>query len=224
MFKVKIDSKEINRILNNTVSYSYGFLDGIDMEQIVFNQQLGELIADALSKYIDAQARANPSALHHVYEWNRVGNQGARLFDIKAVASKRVITFSGKFLPSKSVSDTSSQPFVDKANIMENAIGITIEPSADGVLAFEDDGEMYFSATSVYIAHPGGDAVAGSFGRVVDEFFLSYLTNALLKTLISDLSTADEYTKFFAAGTRSGAGPGIKAGKQYLNISGVGIE
>ena len=42
VLRVKIDSRKVNKILDNAVKYSYGFLDGVDMEQIVFNQRLGE--------------------------------------------------------------------------------------------------------------------------------------------------------------------------------------
>jgi hypothetical protein len=64
----KVDSKQINSILTNTVKYSYGFLDGVEMDQILFNQKLGEFTVDALNKFVDSQARANPDSLHHVYE------------------------------------------------------------------------------------------------------------------------------------------------------------
>ena len=219
---VKIDSKEVNRILGNSVKYSYGFLDGIDMQQIVFNQALGEYTVDALNKYIDAQARMNPTALHHVYEWNSVGDSSARLFKLSSKASKRVITFSGKFLPSKT-SVNGSEPFVNKAEVMENAISVTITPVNSPVLVFEDNGETVFTANAVYIAHPGGDEVAGSFARVVEDFFSSYFTNAFLRPLMNDLMTADEYASLFNSGVKGNGRPvGIIAGKKYLSINSLG--
>ena len=224
MLTARFDSKDLVKKIKNSVSYSKGFLDGIDMQTINFNQQLAELTIDVLNKYIDAKARSNPAALHHVYEWDRVGNEGARLFEINSSASKNVIKFTGKFLPSKTISTTSSEPFTDKAKIMENAIAITIEPRNSDVLAFEADGEMVFTRNSIYIEHPGGDEVAGSFGEIIDEFFTSYFTNAFLEPLYRELSTPTEYSQSFAAGTRSGALVGVKAGKNYLTLPGGTIE
>lgn len=223
MLRVRYDSKDLNRILNNAVSYSYGFLEGVDMQQIVFNQYLAEYTLDALNKYIDVQARMSPEALHHVYEWNQVGSENGRLFKIKAAASKRVITFTGDFLPSKSVNNEGGEPFVNKAEIMENAISITISPKSSDVLVFEDEGELIFTTNSIYIDHPGGDEVAGSFGRVVDEFFLVYFTNAFLTPLIAKLSYPEEFSKMFPQGARGGARPtGISAGKSYLSVQSLG--
>lgn len=224
LLTARFDSRDLVKKIKNSVSYSKGFLDGVNMQTINFNQQLGEFTVDILNKYIDAKARSNPAALHHVYEWDRVGNESARLFEINSSASKNVIKFTGKFLPSKTISPTSSEPFTDKANVMENAIAITIEPRNSDVLAFEADGEMVFTRNSIYIEHPGGDEVAGSFGEVIDDFFTTYFTNAFLEPLMKELSTPTEYTQSFAAGTRSGASVGVKAGKKYLTLPGGTIE
>jgi hypothetical protein len=219
-----MDTRKINTVLGNTVSYSYGFLDGVDVDQILFNQKLGEYASDALGYFIDSIARSNPTTLHHVYEWGKVGMKNARLFEINAKASKRQITFSGKFLPSKSTSGTSNTPFVDKANIMENAIEVVVSPKNSKVLAFEVDGEMVFTTDSVYIANPGGDEVAGSFGRAVDSFFDSYFTSSLLKPFMKKLENPIEFANSFPLGTRSGRSAGITAGKKYIRSAGAIIQ
>ena len=224
MLRVRMESRELNKILNNTVSYSYGFLNGVDMNQITFNQRLGEFTESALGKYIDAKARMDPSALHHVYEWDQVGNEGARLFKLTSRASKRVIHIEGNFLRSGSVSGSSSEPFYDKAEVMENGISVTISPKNSGVLVFEDEGETVFTTNDIYVAHPGGDAVAGSFGRTVDEFFDVYFTNHLLKPFIAALAKPNAYARNFPAGTRGGAPVGNKASLEYLNSAGATLE
>ena len=225
MLTVKIDSKEINRILENAVSYSYGFLEGTEIDQILFNKRLGEFTVDALGKYIDSRARANPNAFHHVYEWNATGQESSRLFNIKSTASKRVIKFFGDFLESKSISSNSNEPFSNKAIIMENGIGVTIEPRSSDVLAFEVDGETVFSTKAIYIDHPGGEEVAGSFGNAVEDFFSSYFTNALLKPFIQKLSNPKEYNEMFSSGVKNGGKPtGIKSGKKYINSAKAVIE
>lgn len=225
MLRVKFDSKELNAMLGNAVKFSYGFLDGIDVEQTEFNRRLGEFTVQALEKYIDAAARANPESLHHVYEWNQTGSPSARLFKINSRASKRVIHFEGKFLQSSSISQENSEPFKDKAYIMENAIAIQVEPRASNVLAFESDGGMVFTSNAIYIEHPGGDAVAGSFGRVVDDFFDNYFTNGLLRPFIDSLSRPKEFAEYWPAGVKGGGkATGISAGRKYLKSRGAEIE
>jgi hypothetical protein len=109
---------------------------------------------------------------------------------------------------------------------MENGIAVTIAPKNSSVLAFEDDGETVFTMNEVYIAHPGGDAVAGSFGRVVEDFFDNYFTGHLLKPFIAELGNASEFARFFPQGTNIGRPAGIKAAVTYLDTAGSagGIE
>jgi hypothetical protein len=224
LFRVKVDNRELNKVLKNVTQYSNGFVDGIDMQKIILMNRLGEYVVDLLGKYIDAQARGNPDALHHVYEWGAVGSSGGRLFKMNAAASSNHIVITGNFLPSSSISDTATEPFVDKANIMENGIGITIAPRDSDFLAFEADGMTVFTMNEVYVANPGGDGVAGSFGRVVEDFFGNYFTRMLLKPFLNELSTAEEFTQFFAQGARSGYSVGVRAGQKYINSAGVAIE
>ena len=219
-----MNSKELNKKLNNVVQYSNGFFEGVEMERIHFNRILGGYTAEALGYYIDSKARSNPDSLHHIYEWNRVGDKGARLFSFNVNATKSNISFLGKFMPSKSVSENSSQPFTNKAEIMENKIAITIEPKNSDVLVFEDDGELVFTASSVYIANPGGDKVAGSFGSVVDEFFSVYFTNSVLAPVVKDLENIREFTDKFSQGSKSGRSVGVSAGRKYMTIKGVGLS
>lgn len=224
LLRVSINNKDLNKKLNNIVKYSNGFVDGIEMQKIILMNRIGEFVVDALGKYIDAQARGNPGALHHVYEWNAAGSEGSRLFKMNAVASSSVIIINGSFLPSSSISDTATEPFVDKANIMENAISITIAPRDSDLLVFESGGQTFFTMNEITIANPGGDGVAGSFGKTVEQFFGTYFTRTLLAPFLKELSTAEEFVQYFAQGSKSGYPAGIKAGQRYLNSAGVIIE
>ena len=224
LISVRFNNIELNRKLNNVVKYSNGFINGIEIQKIILMNRLGEYVVDVLGKYIDAQARGNPNTLHHVYEWNSAGNSGARLFKMNAAATKSIITITGSFLPSSSISDTATEPFTDKANIMENAIGITVSPKDSDFITFEANGEQVFTMNDIYIANPGGDGVAGSFGRVVEDFFNVYFTRMLLKPFLNELSTAEEFVQYFAQGARSGYPVGVKAGKAYINSAGVIVE
>ena len=77
MISAKINAMHFNKILKNTVKYSEGFMDGINLKRMEFNYQLANFTSIALGKYIDSQARMNPLRLHHVYEWGKAGNQSA---------------------------------------------------------------------------------------------------------------------------------------------------
>jgi len=220
MIKMKINNLELSKILKNTVSYSDGFLQGIDINRTEFNKVLGGYAAEALSGYIDSKARTNPTALHHIYEWNEVGNKSSRLFSINVDATKYSITFSGKFLPSKKPSSESGDVFVNKADIMENAISITVSPTNSSVLAFQDGDETVFTSSSIYIAHPGGDEVAGSFGKVVDEFFGAYFKYSVIGPLMSKLKNAKEFPSLYSQGTKVGKSAGVKAGRRYFTMVG----
>lgn len=219
MLEVKLDNIQFKKTLKNVIEYSEGFFNGIDMKRVDFNNELADFTSEALKKYIDAQARMNPLKLHHVYEWGKAGNASSRLFEFSTRVSGRTISIVGNFLPSKSISETSHEAFVDKATVMENSIQVVIEPKNSDVLVFENKGDVVFTKNAIYIDHPGGDEVAGSFGETVDSFFENYFTNGLLRPLIEKLSKANEFTQSLSA--TSGRNVGIRAGKEYLNIEGM---
>lgn len=223
---VNFDNKNLNKTLNNSIGYSRGFLQGAEMNMIVFNKKISEIALEALKKYIDAKARMSPESLHHVYEWGRTGDPSSRLFEIDAQATKNTVSFFGKFLPSSSVSESSQVPFRDKANIMENKIAIQVEPRSSDVLAFDEGGETVFTVNSVIIANPGGDAVAGSFGRVVDEFFDVYFKTTFLSQsgIFDNIRYPKEFGRYFPSGAKGGGrSVGLNAGRKYMDVEGVTI-
>ncbi len=224
MLRLNFNLKEFEKTLTNSVEYSRGFLAGAELNRKSFNEQLGKYTVEMLNKFIDTKARMSPDQLHHVYEWNAIGSPSARLFTIKSSAGKQSISFTGEFLPSKSVSDSSDEPFVQKASIMENGIAIEVSPKASNVLAFDINGETVFSMNSIYIANPGGDEVAGSFGKVIEDFFENFFTNTVLfqSGIMEKLSSPIEYANSFVAGAKGGGyGLGMNAGRKYLTVRGA---
>lgn len=218
--------EEFSRTLKNSVQYSRGFMEGAQINLIVFNRKLAEIAEQSLKMYIDTKARMSPESLHHVYEWGRAGDPSARLFEIESQATKNTISFFGSFLSSNSVSENSDQPFVDKARIMENKIAIQVEPKSSDFLAFDVDGEMVFTVNSVIIENPGGDAVAGSFGRVVDEFFDVYFNTTFLRQsgIFDSVKYPKEFSMYFASGAKGGGrSSGMNAGRKYMDVEGVSI-
>lgn len=226
MITLKFNTKDLSTKLMNVDQYSKGFFDGIQKNRYWFNNQLGLITKEALEKYIDAKARMEPQSLHHVYEWNMTGNPSGRLFNIEYEAGINVINFYGNFLSSKSISNSSDEPFIEKAEIMENQIQIQVEPRLDSPLSFESNGEQIFSMNAITIDNPGGDEVAGSFGRVVEDFFNVYFTTTFLRQsgILEQLQNPKEYTDGFVAGvTGGGYTLGKSSAKKYMSIKG-GIE
>ncbi len=216
---ITFDTKEFNRTMNQVLDYSKGFFDGIEIKEPIFNNELAQVIKIACGKYIDSSARVDPTSLHHVYEWGAVGDEGGRLFEISAKADNMFIRFDFAFIESKSVAPGSSTPFENKAQVMESGMSITVAPRSSDTLVFEgDDGEMVFTQDSITIENPGGPNTSGSFERVVQEFFLVYLKQGLLKSLLKDLDTADEFTDGFRRS--SGYVQGVMQGKRYLLVDG----
>lgn len=223
MINVKIDNKKLKTVLNNTVKYSNGFLKGVEIDKIKFMAELGEYTVMAFNKYIDSQARANPQSLHHVYEWGQVGSPAGRLFEIESIPGPNVIRFSGRFLASDSVSDTATEPFIYKAETMENGISITVTPRLVDYLKFDVGDQTIFTMNSITVAHPGGPQVEGSYGQEAERFFNQIFVNLHLQPFLKTLATAEEYAQYFPQGTRGGYSVGIKAGKLYLSSAGMKV-
>lgn len=221
LLNVSFNTRQLNKILNNVVRYSDGFIDGIEIDKLKFMTELGEYTVKIFNQFVDSQARVSPQSLHHVYEWGQVGSPGGRLFEIEPIPGPEVIRFSGRFLASDSISDTATESFIYKAETMESGISITVAPKFADYLKFDINGETVFTMNEVTIAHPGGPSVAGSFGRVTDKFFNQYFGKMHLQALLRELATAEEYAQYFPEGARGGYSVGIRAGKIYLSSAGV---
>ena len=215
---ISIDMTQFNKTMNEAIEYSRGFLAGAESNVVVFNQQLAEVIKEAFYKYLDSTARLDPDRLHHMYEWGQVGVDKARLFKIEAFSGRQSIRFVTEFMQSTSVSPTANEPFVNKAEVMESGTTVTVSPSSGGVLAFTgDDGDTVFTTEEVTITNPGGN-VAGQFGAVARDFFTNYLDQALLKELIKDMETPDEFTRGWGKGMNYSKG--MKQGQRYMTVKG----
>ena len=79
--QITLNTKELEKKLNNIYDYSIGFLDGVHKGKTTFLNNLGVGVIEVLKQYVDVEARSNPKALHHIYEWYEVGNPGARLYN-----------------------------------------------------------------------------------------------------------------------------------------------
>lgn len=210
----------------NVAQYSVGFLDGIQGGKTIFLDNFGKGVIDVLKLYIDSEARTNPQALHHVYEWYQAGQQESRLFDIHKSVNKGGVSFTTTFSQSKTLSNNSNEPFYDKAAIMEEGRSITISPKNATALSFNIDGEQIFTRKSVTINHPGGDYTQGSFKDVMDQFFSSYFKQSFLKSsgLYEYLQKPDAYRHNMAIGALKGRVVGYETGFRWITGARIGVK
>lgn len=209
--------------MKNIMNYSLGFLEGVQAGKTKFLNNVGTLTKELLEEYIDSNARVNPEALHHIYEWYKVGSPDARLYDINYTISNLGLSFVSTLKQSTSIKDGSSVPFYNKAKIMEEGTPVTIRPKKSNVLVFEDGGETVFTKGEVVVQSPGGRATTGSFQKVVDTFFNRYFTQAFLRTsgVAAYLSNTDVYRKNLPAGKTSGKIKGYQVGYRWIANAGI---
>lgn len=223
--KISTNTKSFAKQMNNILDYSFGFLDGAQKGKSVFLNNLGHGVLTALYDYIDASARSNPRALHHVYEWMQTGSPEARLYDLNYTVSNLGLSFKSRFTQSSSLSKDSTVPFYDKARIMEQGIPVKIAPVKSDVLVFEANGETVFTKKEITVKDPGGTEVVGSFERAVDEFMLGYFKQSFIRAsgLYDYISKPILYKANFAAGSRMGRTKGVDTGFKWIANARVGV-
>jgi hypothetical protein len=223
--KVNLDSRAMQKSLQNIVNYSFGFLEGAQSGKKVMLDNLGQGTIEALGQYIDAMARGDQYAMHHVYEWYQTGSPAARLFDLDYTVSNAGLSLKSSFRQSSTIAENSNEPFYDKARIMENGIPVTISPKRKA-LVFEEGGETIFVSKPITINNPGGNAVEGAYERVFDTFFKSYFTQAFLKSsgLFDYISKPVLYKKNIAAGSKGGRQVGKKVGYTWIANAKIGVN
>jgi hypothetical protein len=224
MIKTKFNTARFTKDMNNIVKYSEGFLEGAQRGKVVFLKGLGVKTVELLKEYVDSNARVNPEALHHVYEWYKVGNPSARLFEINYTVSNLGLSFVSEFKQSTTIKNGSREPFYQKATIMESGMSLKIRPKSSQVLAFEVDGSEVFSKTEVTVDNPGGSQVAGSFERVFNLFFTQYFTQAFLRSsgLFDFFENPVVYKKDLPIGKKLGKQKGLSTGYRWVANAGVG--
>lgn len=220
--KIKFDGRQFAKDMRNIMEYSSGFLDGVQMGKQKLMHSIGTQTIEILKGYIDSNARTNPSILHHVYEWNKVGSPAARLYDIDYTISNVGLSFRSSFRQSTTIKNGSREPFYDKARIMENGISVTIVPKEAQTLRFMDDGEEVFTRGPVIVRNPGGNT-EGRFQQVFDNFFGKYFTQAFLRAsgIAAYLENPVVYKKNIAAGKRGGRSKGVSTGYTWVANAGV---
>lgn len=212
-----IDDTAFIKQMNNLVAYANGFLEGVQLGKKDMMKNLGSEIKVMLEQYIDANARMDPQALHHVYEWYQVGQPAGRLFEIDYMVTNAGLSLQSTFSQSKSIRSGSNVPFYNKATIMENGTPVTIKPKNSSVLAFDVEGKTVFTSKPVYVSNPGGD-VQGQFNETFKEFFNAYLSQTFLDVtgLRRHFKTPTAFKNNLAAGIAGGRPVGVRVGRNWV--------
>ena len=223
--RVTTTTKSFEKQMNNIVNYSMGFIDGVQKGKTDFLKALGQATITSMGQYVDAQARSNPAALHHIYEWNKTGSPSARLFDLDYTISNLGLSIRGTFTQSETLKKGSTVPFYDKAKIMENGVPVTIRPKKR-VLAFTIDNEEIFTSNDVTVTNPGGTEVQGSFSKTIDEFMLFYFKQSFLRAsgIYNYIQNPTVFKKDIKQGSRLGKNKGIQTGFRWIANLKIGVE
>lgn len=222
--KAVYNNKKFKKEMNNIVNYSFGFLDGVQKGKTPFLKSLGVNTVEIMKQFVDSNARVNPEMLHHIYEWNRTGSPGARLYDISFTTSNIGLSFKSSFRQSQSIKNGSKVPFYDKARIIEDGIAVTIRPKNSEVLSFEENGEMVFTKNPIIVENPGGTQAQGGFERTLDLFFDKYFSQSFLRAsgVAQYLENPEVYKKNLRAGKARGKSKGVSVGYTWIANAGVG--
>jgi len=159
------------------------------MFQSRFTETIFNQINKDFGEYIDSLARSKPKSLHHVYEWNAVGNKTSRLFELKILSSSGLsFTIGYSFKPSKSLVPSNGNSrrrhvFVNKAQVMEEGNPLTIYPRHAERLVFESEGTTVFmpKGKPVTVRRPGGSAARNQFHLAHGRFFSGQLVSLSIK-------------------------------------------
>lgn len=206
MYSIRIDGRKLNKMLDNLVEYTDGFIKETKAKEPYIASKLGQSSMNAFYEYLDALARTNPGMLHHVYEWGQVGNPSERLYELKKNLVKDKVSITADFLQSSSIADGSNEPFYEKATIMEEGIPVTIQEVNAKALFFVIDGEEFFRLGPIVIPSPGGEAVRGSFLTAFEEFYNVYFDKMYLSSIrfYDHFRNPMEYEKNFVQGVKGG--------------------
>jgi hypothetical protein len=221
MLTVKFDAKKLTKTINNVIQYSDGFISETKQSKQKIQNKLAITGINAFYDYLDGLARMHPTILHHVYEWGEVGNPLQRLYELNLSISNSGTTIGAEFLDSNTIPTNGTEPFYNKAEVMENGETIVVNEKDANALFFEIDGEEFFRKGPIVISNPGGEAVRGSFVRAFNEFYTSYFSQVYLNSIkfYKHLENPLEYSKNIKSAVKGGSArsAGKAAAAQWIS-------
>ena len=205
MIGVRFNAKDFISTLSNTVNYSRGFLNEVKRSEPKLAQKVADMSIDVFYEYLYGLSRSHPGMLHHVYEWGQIGDPFGRLYELQRTMAGNSGKITVDFLESNVASSTSSEPFYDKATLMEEGTPVIVTEKDAKVLFFEIDGEEFFRNGPIYIANPGGSATRGSFVKAFNEFYTIYFNQVYLRSIrfYEHFNTPTDFLKNFRQASKS---------------------
>jgi hypothetical protein len=208
MIKLKIDEKSIDN-LNKQLAMKIEAIGELTKGPILNDiaKAAFVILGKRFLSATDTHSTLNPKKMHHIYEWNKVGDRSARLFIIErsAILNGNLIV-SAKFLPSKTPvpipkelqipgsnnrSVTTRHIFRNKADVMENGKPVRIESRK--MLAFMGRNGIHFvqPGTVINILNPGGIQTKHSFEKFMLEWYSSHAqviidSSGLYETIVKE--------------------------------------
>lgn len=133
------------------------------------NRGAAFVIKNYFINYMDMQARQNPKAYHHVYEFDRTGQKDSRLFKANVTSTIDGAVLSFTFSPAK-IPNSQGYEFSNKAEVMEKGDPLVILPKRGKYLKFKLEDGRFVTTTKSVVQSPGGTAVRGSFETTFRTF------------------------------------------------------
>ena len=224
--RIVYDTKQFQIDMRNIMDYCFGYVDGIKEGKTKFNEKFAQLTVKALKDFIDTNARVDPKLYHHIYEWNQVGDPGARLYNVRKQVSDEGFTLNYYFSQSRSIPPGGTQPFYDKAKIMESGTAVTIKPTNASALAFIANNQLVFTKKEVIVTDPGGPLVKGSFQKTIDLFFKAYFKQSFMISsgITEYIKNPKAFRSNFSQSKRGGYSLGKKVGYTWISMEALSNE
>jgi hypothetical protein len=205
MLSANFNTKKFTKTLNNLIAYSDGYINEARSSKDKIAQKMAKISINAFYEYLDGLARAHPGMLHHVYEWGQVGNPMGRLYELSMKIKGESANVSAELLESSTVSENGTEPFYNKAEVMELGETIVVSEKDANALFFEIDGQEVFAKGPIVIANPGGEAVRGSFVSSFNEFYKTYFSEIYLRSIkfYRHLEKSDAYSRNIKSATKN---------------------
>lgn len=206
MIRVDVNLNNFKRQMNSLTKSLEDLPSKKNMNNVT--RAAGSIAAKSFVKDLNSAAKANKKTYHHIYEWNRVGVNDARLFTVlKSGADSNSIALSIKFTKSKTKVPiaprlkrpgpsgkvvTRTKVFKDKAEVMEKNSPVSFIAKRN--VAYTTTGrDIVFKkrGSMVSIKRPGGDATTGAVEKFTRKWEKSMLRPAIINSGIFDKLSKD---------------------------------
>lgn len=191
------------------------------------------VLASSFVMHMSQVAFNSPEEFKHMYEWGRVGDPNARLWNhlLRGAGAARIATFdfkaSKKTVPltpeKQAVGVKNNHIFVWKAPILELGLPVRISPKIATTLVMDypkRTGQLVYTKRTIYIPRQGAEQVWGSFTNEFMRWFAGGTPQQIIKSVIEP-KVQSSVKRATELGIRRIQG---KTKEKALKITPVGID